>query len=76
MLELIYSLEEVKESADQIIKDLIAYRKELVSVSKEKNPIAAMLVKSANPFAQMEAFTFCSCISFISSLEKIIFCNF
>lgn len=50
VLELIYSLEEVKESADQIIKDLIAYRKELVSVSKEKNPIAAMLVKSANQF--------------------------
>lgn len=49
-LEILYSLEEIRESADRVIQEAAAYRKELVRVSKLEHEAAGMLVKSADQF--------------------------
>lgn len=49
-LEIIYSMGESKESADTVIQEAVAYRKELVRASKLEHEAARMLVKSADQF--------------------------
>ena len=49
-LEILYGMEEIRESADQVIREAAAYRKELVRVSGMRQAEACMLVKSANQF--------------------------
>lgn len=49
-LEIIYSMEEIEESADTVIKNAVTYRRELVYTSKMKHEAAKMLVKSADQF--------------------------
>lgn len=49
-MEILYSMEPIRESADEIIKEAEDYRKELVRCSKLKHDAAKMLVKSANQF--------------------------
>lgn len=47
---IIYSMDEIKESADKIIQDAVDYRKNLVEKSSLKSEAAKMLVKSAHMF--------------------------
>lgn len=47
---IIYSMDEIKESADEIIGDAVEYRKNLLNKSVLKNEAARMLVKSADMF--------------------------
>lgn len=50
VLEVLYGMEEIRESADQVIREAAAYREELVRASGMKQEAACMLVKSANQF--------------------------
>lgn len=50
VLEILYGMEEICETVDQILQEAIAYREELVRVSGMKKETACMLVKSANQF--------------------------
>ncbi len=50
VLEILYGMEEIRESADQVIREAVSYREELVRVSGMKQEAARMLVKSANQF--------------------------
>lgn len=56
-LNLIYSMEEVTSSVEEIFKEYIAYRKELVHISGRKHKMARMLVKSANQFLSVRKST-------------------
>lgn len=50
VLEILYGLEEIRETADQILQEAVAYREELVRVSGMGQEMACMLVKSADQF--------------------------
>lgn len=49
-LEILYSMKEIKESADAVIREAVDYRRELVKASKMEHEAAKMLVKSADQF--------------------------
>lgn len=49
-LEIVYSMAEIRESADEILQEAAAYRKQLVQESGLKHEAAQMLVKSAGQF--------------------------
>lgn len=49
-LEIIYSMEEIRESADTVIKEAAEYREKLVCTSGLEHEAAKMLVKSADQF--------------------------
>ncbi|EOS78639.1 hypothetical protein C819_00239 [Lachnospiraceae bacterium 10-1] len=49
-VEIVYSMEETKDSADQVIREAAEYRKNLVDASKMEHEAAKMLVKSADQF--------------------------
>lgn len=54
VLEILYNMEERKESVSFVIQEAVAYRRELVRIYQERNsvkdPLALMLIKSANQF--------------------------
>lgn len=50
VLEILYGMEEIRESADQVIQEAVSYREELAQASGMKSAQARMLVKSANQF--------------------------
>lgn len=50
VLEILYGMEEIRESAGQVIREAAAYREELAQASGMKSEQALMLVKSANQF--------------------------
>lgn len=50
VIEILYGMEPVRESADEVIKEAVRYRKELVSISGLEHEAAKMLVKSADQF--------------------------
>lgn len=56
-LEILYSMEEIRISADQALWEAAAYRRELVRVSGMKQEAAGMLVKSAGQFIAERAST-------------------
>lgn len=49
-MEIVYSMEETKDSADQVIREATEYRKNLADASKLEHEAAKMLVKSADQF--------------------------
>ncbi len=49
-VEIVYSMEETKDSADQVIREATEYRKNLADASKLEHEAAKMLVKSADQF--------------------------
>ena len=49
-VEIVYSMEETKDSADQVIREAAEYRKNLADASKLEHEAAKMLVKSADQF--------------------------
>ncbi len=50
VLEILYSMEEIHTTADQVFQEAAAYRRELVHVSGLKQEAAKQLVKSAHQF--------------------------
>lgn len=57
MLEIIYSLSEIKKSADEVIKEADDYRSALADASGMKQDAARMLAKSADQFIVQRAST-------------------
>ena len=49
-LEIVYSMEDIRESADTVIKEAAAWREKLVCTSGLRHEAAKMLVKSADQF--------------------------
>lgn len=50
VLEIVYSMKEITETADDVLREAAAYRRELVRVSGMQQEAAQMLVKSAGQF--------------------------